>query len=307
MAFISIPGAHNAVLLGGSPSSNTADQKCASLPASCDRWTADPRFPWLRRFSRLHRELSARLGRLPPWRRRKRSGLRDDVATGARSGRPVRSSLGPTPAAATWLPAHAGEARGEGRPTVTLREPHRCFQELPETPLAFPSPPTSPPGFGTATAGPPGHAAASAQKAALGRPATACLAFRQARVHGTANYNSHAASRTQTPRPARFRSAASLPFLPDCGLVNRFVLGRGLSTVPPKPLAAHNPFLSCWEVYADAFASRGADTASHVIPRWRCHRSSPCLRRPRSRDGFYPRVVGAAMLGRSLQRPVAWC
>lgn len=168
MAFISIPGAHNAVPLGGSPSSNTADQKCASLPASCDRWTADPRFPWLRRFSRLHRELSARLGRLPPWRRRKRSGLRDDVATGARSGRPVRSSLGPTPAAATWLPAHAGEARGEGRPTVTLREPHRCFQELPETPLAFPSPPTSPPGFGTATAGPPGHAAASAQKAALG-------------------------------------------------------------------------------------------------------------------------------------------
>lgn len=130
MAFISIPGAHNAVPLGGSPSSNTADQKCASLPASCDRWTADPRFPWLRRFSRLHRELSARLGRLPPWRRRKRSGLRDDVATGARSGRPVRSSLGPTPAAATWLPAHAGEARGEGRPTVTLREPHRCFQEL---------------------------------------------------------------------------------------------------------------------------------------------------------------------------------
>lgn len=161
------------------------------------------------------------------------------------------------------------EARGEGHPTVTLREP-----ELPGAAGDAARLPVSP-GFGTATAGSPAHRRSLCTESRTWVSRHSRLTFRQERVHGTANYNSHTASRTQIPRPARFRSAASLPFLPDCGLVIRFVLGRGFSTVPPKPLPIHNPVLSCWEVNADAFASRGADTASHVMPRWRRCRSCP--------------------------------
>lgn len=144
---MSIPGARLAFPLGDRDRSltHTADRKDASLPASCDRWTAGRRSPWPRHSSRPHREFSARFGRPPPWQRGTRPGLPAVAACGARSGRPGRSSLGPAPAAAPRVPTHAGRARGEVHPAPALRElgppgAASATSRRPSTPL-------SPPGF----------------------------------------------------------------------------------------------------------------------------------------------------------------
>lgn len=155
VASVCIPSARLAVPLGDRDSSltRTADRKYASLPASCDRWTAGRRSPWPRRFSRPHREFSARLGRPPPWQRGTRCGLPAVSASGARSGRPGRSSLGPAPAAAPRVPTHAGEARGEVHLAPVLRElgPPGAASATSPRPVTFPRPVTSPQPAGLCT------------------------------------------------------------------------------------------------------------------------------------------------------------
>lgn len=151
------------------------------------------------------------------------------------------------------MPAHAGEARGEGHPTPALREleplgaagaaARRLVSTQQRTGLRRCSLLT---------------AAASARIPHLGGqlPPAFSRHFRRERVHGR---------RTTTPTlpraagplvPSRFRSFASLPRL------GRFVLGISRSAVQSEPL-------TCWEVDADASGLRGVATASHVTARWR--------------------------------------
>lgn len=143
-ASVCIPSARRAVPLGDRDSSltRTADRKYATLPASCDRWTAGRRSPWPRRFSRPHREFSARLARPPPWQRGTRSWLSAVAASGERRGRQGRSSLGPAPAAARRVPKHAGKARGDAHLASTLRElgPPKAASATCRVPATTPKP-----------------------------------------------------------------------------------------------------------------------------------------------------------------------
>lgn len=151
------------------------------------------------------------------------------------------------------MPAHAGEARGEGHPTPALRE----LEPLGAAGAAARLLVTTQQPTGLRRCSLP-TAAASARIPHIGGqlPPAFSRHFRRERVHGP---------RTTTPTlprapgplvPSRFRSFASLPRL------DRFVLGISRSTVQSRPL-------TCWEVDADASGLRGVATTSHVTARWR--------------------------------------
>lgn len=249
-ASVCIPSARRAVPLGDRDSSltRTADRKYASLPASCDRWTAGRRSPWPRRFSRPHREFSARLARPPPWRRGTRSWLSAVAASGERSGRQGRSSLGPAAAAARRVPKHAGKARGDAHLTSTLRElgpPESRQRHLPR----------------------PGHHP-SARGASDPRPRQGIPHLGVRLPPAFSGYirpvRAPRDRELQLPddpalgTPCTFPLLRPTSFLSRQWLVNRLSLGEAAGKFRPNLSFAHNPFLSRSEVYADASGSRGA-------------------------------------------------
>lgn len=157
------------------------------------------------------------------------------------------------------MPTHAGEARGEVQPALALSE----LGSSGAASATFRGRVTSPEPAELRTRGSPENPAPKAWSR-FRPPFRATSAGRE--PHRTANYNSQTAPRPRTPRT--FPLLRPTSFLSTQGLVSRLVLGRGRWRVLPT-LVARSLQLSRSEVYADASGSRGADTASHVIPRWR--------------------------------------